>query len=70
MPTWIKNHKEQSNDINFQSHPIIEVSLFSEMQKLAYEIVKNNFEDTCSLIEKDPLCLIVTGGAGIRKWDS
>ena len=67
MPTWIKNHKEQSNDINFQSHPIIEVSLFSEMQKLAYEIVKNNFEDTCSLIEKDPLCLIVTGGAGTGK---
>ena len=52
MPAWIKNHKEQSNDINFQSHPIIEVGLFSEMQKLAHEIVK----DTCSPVEKDPLC--------------
>ena len=35
------------------------------MQKLAYDIVKNHSED-CS-INKDPLCLIVIGGAGTGK---
>ena len=34
-----KNHEEQANYVNAQSHEIILVNLFSEMQKLVYEII-------------------------------
>ena len=67
MPTWIKNHKEQANYVNAQSHETILVNSFSEMQKLAYEIIKRHFENSRNSAEKDPLCLIVTGGAGTGK---
>ena len=67
MPTWIKNLKEQANYVNAQSHKIILVNSFSEMLKLAYEIIKRHFENSCNSAEKDPLCLIVTGGAGTGK---
>ena len=67
IPTWIKNHKEQANYVNAQSHVIILVNSFSEMQKLAYEIIKRHFENLRNSTEIDPLCLIVTGGAGTGK---
>ncbi|CAB4037821.1 ATP-dependent DNA helicase pif1, partial [Paramuricea clavata] len=51
MPTWIKTKKEDYR--------------FSEMQKLAYDIVKSNFDDASS--EKESLCLIINGVAGTGK---
>ena len=60
-----KKNKEQASYINVQSHPSIEVSSFSKIEKLAYEIVKNHFED--SSVDKDSLCFIVTEGAGTGK---
>ena len=65
MPTWIKAQKELGTHINNESHQIVDVNSFSEMQKHAYDIVKNHSED-CST-NKDPLCLIVVGGAGTGK---
>ena len=65
MPAWIKAQKELGTHINNESHQIVDVNSFSEMQKHAYDIVKNHSED-CST-NKDPLCLTVVGGAGPGK---
>ena len=43
----------------------VDVNSFSEMQKLAYDIVKCHFDDTS--YNKEPLALIVNGVAGTGK---
>ena len=63
MPTWIKTNKEDYS-IDDQ-YDIVDINSFSEMQKLAYDIVKSHFDDTSS--EKQPLCLIINGVAGTGK---
>ncbi len=63
MPTWIKTNKE--NYTIDEQYDIVDVNSFSEMQKLAYDMVKSHFHDTLS--EKDPLCLIINGVAGTGK---
>ncbi|KAJ7351752.1 hypothetical protein OS493_035694 [Desmophyllum pertusum] len=40
MPTWIKSKKEQVNT-TYQEYEIVDVNSFSEMQQLAYNIVKS-----------------------------
>ena len=65
MSAWIKAQKELGTHINNKYHQIVDVNSFSEMQKHAYDIVKNHSED-CST-NTDPLCLIVVGGAGTGK---
>ncbi len=63
MPTWIKTNKEEySVD---EQYDIVDVNSFSEMQKLAYDIVKCHFDDTSS--NKEPLSLIINGVAGTGK---
>ena len=63
MPTWIKTNREDySID---EQYDIVDINSFSEMQKLAYDIVKSHFDDTSS--EKQPLCLIINGVAGTGK---
>lgn len=57
MPTWIKTMKEQANDITHQNYEVVDINSFSEMQKLAYTIVKTHSLDNS--VEKDPLCLII-----------
>ena len=44
---------------------IVDINSFSEMQNLAFDIVKSHFDDTSS--EKEPLCLIMNGVAGTGK---
>ncbi|CAB3981143.1 ATP-dependent DNA helicase PIF1 [Paramuricea clavata] len=63
MPTWIKTNKEEYT-IDEQ-YDVVDINSFSEMQKLAYNIVKSHFDDTSS--EKEPLCLIINGFAGTGK---
>ena len=45
--------------------PVVDISSFSERQKLAYDIVKSHFDDTSS--ERESLCLIIHGLAGTGK---
>ncbi len=63
MPTWIKTNKEEYT-IDEQ-YDIVDVNSFSEMQKLAYDLVNSHFHDTSS--NKEPLCLIINGVAGTGK---
>ena len=63
MSTWIKTNKEQY--MVDEQYDIIDINSFSEMQKLAYDIVKSHFDDTS--LEKEPLCLIINGVAGTGK---
>ena len=54
MPAWIKTTKEEYTVD--ERYDVVDTNSFSEMQKLAYDIVKTHFENTSS--EKEPLCLI------------
>ena len=63
MPTWIKTNKEEYTVD--ERYDIVDVNSFSEMQKLAYDIVNSHFHDTSS--NKEPLCLIINGVAGTGK---
>ncbi|CAB3985549.1 ATP-dependent DNA helicase PIF1 [Paramuricea clavata] len=63
MPTWIKTNKEEYTVD--EQYDVVDINSFSEMQKLAYNIVKSHFDDT--LFEKEPLCLIINGVAGTGK---
>ena len=63
MPTWIKKNKEEYTiDEQYEA---VDINSFSEMQKLAYDIVKSHFDDTSS--ERESLCLIINGFAGTGK---
>lgn len=64
MPTWIKIHKEQFAEIVNEHNDFVDVNSFSEMQRLAYDIVNTHFENAS---EKEPLLLIVVGLAGTGK---
>ena len=63
MPTWIKTNKE--NYTIDEQYDTVDVNSFSEMRKLAYDIVKSHSHDTSS--EKETLCLIIKGVAGTGK---
>ena len=63
MPTWIKKNKEEYT-IDEQCE-VVDINSFSEMQKLANDIVKSHFDDTSS--DRESLCLIINGVAGTGK---
>ena len=65
MPTWLKTKREQVIDVSHPNHEVVNTNTFSEMQKLAYNIVNRHVQDTSE--EKDPLCLIIIGVAGTGK---
>ena len=65
MPTWVKTQKDQAADNNTDNFELVDVNSLSQMQKLAYDIVNNHFENTS--VDKDPLCLIIIGVAGTGK---
>ena len=48
-------------------YQVVDINNFSEMQQLAYDVVKTHFEDASSSSEKEPLCLIIIGVAGTGK---
>ena len=63
MPTWIKTNKQEY--VIDEQYDLVDINSFSEMQKLAYDIVKSHFDDTST--EAEPLCLIINGVAGTGK---
>ena len=65
MHTWMKTNKENYTSIDEQYDVFHVDSSFSEMQKLAYDIIKSNCDDTS--FKKEQLCLIINGVAGTGK---
>ena len=65
MPSWIKSRKQECNANMQQEYDFVDTSTFSDMQDLAYNIIKNNAEDNSD--EKEPLFFIVIGVAGTGK---
>ena len=64
MPTWIKTNKQQIISRSTVNTENIDISTFSEMQKLAYDIINTHLHKPCP---KDPLLLIIIGGGGTGK---
>ena len=63
MPSWLKTNKEEfSIDDQYDA---VDIDTFSEMQELAYDLVKSHFNDTS--LDKEPLCMIINGVAGTGK---
>ena len=65
MPTWIKTNKQEY--VIDEQYDLVDINSFSEMQKLAYDIVKSHFDDTST--EAEPLCLIINDVAETGKSD-
>ena len=63
MPTWIKTNKEEF--ILDEPCDVVHINTISEMQKLAFDLVKSHFHDASN--QKEPLCLIINGVAGTGK---
>ena len=64
MPSWIKSNKEKFKHIFDEKEANIDLTSFSEQQKLAYDIV--NLHSNTSK-PHDPLLLIINGVAGTGK---
>ena len=63
MPSWLKTNKEEFT-IDEQ-YDAVDIDTFSEMQELAYDLVKSHFNHTS--LDKEPLCMIINGVAGTGK---
>lgn len=59
MPMWIKNMREGSDQVLQENNENIDINTFSEMQELAYNIVRSHFNDISS--NRTPLVLIING---------
>ena len=53
MSTWTKTKKEQSSNDFHDNIEVVNINIFNEMQKLAYDIVHDHVQDTSN--EKKPL---------------
>lgn len=62
MPKWIEINK--NNSLCSSQYVPVDTSCFSEQQRLAYDIILNHSNKKST---KEPLLLIVTGGAGTGK---
>ena len=65
MPAWIKNIKDHYNPDLHKSYEEIYISSFSEMQGLAYNIVRDHFENSTPV--KNSLAHIIIGVAKTGK---
>ena len=65
MPSWIKNKKEDFCDLQHEITEEINITTFSDMQRLAYNIVNVHLQNNSN--DKEPLCLIIYGVAGTGK---
>ena len=65
MPMWIKNMREGSDQVLQENNENIDVHTFSEVQELAYNIVRSHFNDISS--NRTPLVLIINGAAETGK---
>ena len=61
-----KKNLKESHTIEEQ-HEVVDKNSFSEMQKLAYDIVKSHFYNCSPVREKGSLCLLVIGVVGTGK---
>lgn len=43
MPTWIRVMKDQNSNVTYQEYEVSDINSFSEMQRLAYNIVESHF---------------------------
>ena len=65
MPMWIKNMEKESDQVLQENNENIDIETFSEMQELAYNIVRSHFYGTSS--DRTTLVLIINGVAGTGK---
>lgn len=65
MPTWIEMKREKATTITLQECNTVNINSFSEMQQLAYDLIKSHSQDMSA--DKEPLHLIITGVAGTGK---
>lgn len=65
MPTWTKTKREQATTTTLQECNTVNIDSFSEMQQLAYDLIKSHSEDLSA--DKEPLHLIITGVASTGK---
>jgi len=65
MPTWIRIMKEQNSTVTYQEYEVSDINSFSEMQRLAFNIVESHFTNNSP--EQQPLHLIIIGLAGTGK---
>ena len=63
MPTWVKTQKGEH--IVSEHYEVVDINSFSEMQGIAYDIVKTHFDNASH--DKEPLCLIINSVAGTGK---
>lgn len=66
MPMWIKNMREREDQVLQDKHQNIDINTFSEMQKLAYNIVHFHL-NTCTDRTQDSVSLIINGVVGTGK---
>ena len=64
MSTWIRIMKEQNSNVTYQQYEVSDINSFSEMQRLAFNIVESHFTNSS---EQQPLNLIIIGVAGTGK---
>ena len=62
MPTWIRVMKDQNSNVTYQEYEVSDINSFSEMQRLAFNIVESHFTNNSP--EQQPLHLIIIGLAG------
>ena len=62
MPSWVKTKKESNSGVIQQT--VVDTSTFSDMQRFAYNVIETHLQQSCA---KDPLFLIIIGGAGTGK---
>lgn len=65
MPTWIRIMKEQNRTVTYQEFEVSDINSFSEMQRLAFNIVESYFTNNSP--EQQPLHLVIIGLAGTGK---
>lgn len=63
IPSWIKKEKNRSSSYSLYSTRIVDTSTFSEMQRVAYDIVFNHFSNS----EQNPLRLLIISVAETGK---
>ena len=65
MPTWIRVMKDQNSNVTYKEYEVSDINSFSEMQRLAFNIVESHFTNNSP--EQQPLHLIIIGLAGTGK---
>ena len=57
MPTWIRVMEDQNSNVTYQEYEVSDINSFSEMQRLAFNIVESHF--TKNSPEQQPFIIII-----------